>query len=194
VPNRNGTAGVVDAMGSPSAIVVRPIHPGDHQRVRSALISAYAQYAEVLPPPVLAAYLSDLVDLDGRGIGAEILVAEHGGTVLGTVTCSTDGDDAGFAWPGQWAVVQALAVPPSSRGRAIGRLLVETCIERARTAGARGIGGHAPEFMSAAVHLCESLGFRRAPAFDVEVTPRLRGPGVVSAYELPLDALATSAA
>jgi GNAT superfamily N-acetyltransferase len=195
--NRLAVGDVVDAMGSPSAIVVRAIHPGDHQRVRSALIHAYVQYAEVLPAPALAAYLSDLIDLDGRGIGAEILVAERDGTLLGTVTCSTDGDDAGMAWPARCAVVRALAVPPSSRGRGVGRLLVETCIERACAAGAARVCLHTAAFMAAAAHVHESLGFHRSPEFDVDITPKLPDAGfslVLAAYELPLDAMATSAA
>jgi ribosomal protein S18 acetylase RimI-like enzyme len=182
-------------MAPATALTIRPAHPGDDHRIRSILVSSYLQYADVLPPLVLAAHLCDLIDLDGRGVGAEFLVAEMGGAVVGMVMSYTDADDAGFDWPRGWSVVRALAVAPAHRGRSVGRRLMEACIEQAGAGCVDGVGVHTAEFMTAAAHLYESMGFRRAPSFDVDVARKSAGFSLVAtAYTLAPASMAAAAA
>ena len=90
----------------------------------------------------------------------------------------------------------SLGVRPSSRSRGAGRQLVEACIDRARAAGATHIGLHTAPFMTAAVHVYETMGFERAPQFDVDVAGPL-GFGdslVAEAYAMALAPPAANAA
>jgi ribosomal protein S18 acetylase RimI-like enzyme len=66
-------------------------------------------------------------------------------------------DEAGF---------RALAVAAASHNRGVGRMLVETVIARAQTAGRGGVAMYTRPSMKAAQHLYESLGFSRQPADD----------------------------
>ena len=50
------------------------------------MISSYLEYGDRLPGPAFAAYLTDLVDLEGRADFGEILVAERDGAMAGTAT------------------------------------------------------------------------------------------------------------
>ncbi len=74
--------------------------------------------------------------------------------------------------------VRVLAVHPESRGRGYGTGLVRECVRRARVLKFPRIYLYTGTFMTAARHIYESLGFKRAPEFD-------RDPGPI-AYHLDL--------
>ena len=107
-----------------------------------------------------------MLDLRSRFRDAELLVAERGGRVVGTITLYRDASQEGRGWPDAWSGIRAVAVEPSARGLGIGRRLTEVCIERSRAAGARAVCLHTASFMAAAVAMYESVGFGRAPEFD----------------------------
>jgi ribosomal protein S18 acetylase RimI-like enzyme len=53
-----------------------------------------------------------------------------------------------------------VGVNPSYAGRGIARQLTETCIKKAKELGEKTVALHTSEFMDAARHLYESIGFR----------------------------------
>jgi len=65
--------------------------------------------------------------------GHELLVAEEGGVVVGTMVLLIVPNFSHGALP--WAIVENLVVDPGHRRREIGRLLTEYAIARAREAG-----------------------------------------------------------
>ena len=69
------------------------------------------------------------------------------------------------------AGIRMLAVDPACQRRGVGRALTEACIERARAAGRRRIVLHTGEWMPAAKHLYESLGFERDTGLDFSPVP-----------------------
>jgi ribosomal protein S18 acetylase RimI-like enzyme len=69
------------------------------------------------------------------------------------------------------AGVRMLAVDPACHGRGAGRALTQVCIERARADGRRRIVLHTGDWMAAAEHLYESLGFERERAIDFSPAP-----------------------
>jgi ribosomal protein S18 acetylase RimI-like enzyme len=69
------------------------------------------------------------------------------------------------------AGMRMLAVDPAHQGRGVGRALTEACLERARAAGRRRLVLHTGEWMPAARHLYEGLGFRRVPELDFSPVP-----------------------
>ncbi len=151
---------------------VRPATAADHAAIRDVIARAYRQYESILPPAIYKAYQADLADFDGRA-GAELLVAEAGAAVVGTVTFYADAAAEGLGWPAGWAGVRALGVDPAQRGLGIARRLMRACTERAAEVGAPVVCLHTAEFMPEAVRLYEGLGYRRAPSYDVDVAAPL---------------------
>ena len=140
-------------------------------------------------------YLVRIADIADRARRTTIIVAVEDGEVLGTVTLELegrtdegreDGDESEPLEPGQ-AHVRMLGVAPGARGRGVGRMLMDACIEWSRQAGKTLLTLNTTERMKVARAMYESMGFTR--------TPDLLFPDgfVLLAYELPLDGDATAA-
>jgi GNAT superfamily N-acetyltransferase/quercetin dioxygenase-like cupin family protein len=174
----------------PAGVAVRDAGRSDLPAVRRVLLAAYQEYATALPPAVFGRYLAEILDVEGRSGSGRLLVAEHGGRVVGTVTYYDDAAAEGLGWPAGWAGLRALGVEPPARGLGVGRALAEACRRRAMAAGAPVLCLHTGGFMPAAVALYERMGYRRDPAFDFDATGRLRLGGVrpvpILAYRLDL--------
>jgi GNAT superfamily N-acetyltransferase len=113
-------------------------------------------------------YTNELRDAEARARGAELIVAvdDETGTVLGTVTyCppASPWSELGGANHGEFRM---LAVAPIARGRGIGRLLVQHCLDHAAELGLSGVRICSRPVMHSAHQLYVSLGFRRAPELD----------------------------
>ena len=182
-----------------SQALVRPAAQSDHQPIRDVLAAAYQEFAAVLPEALFESYLADILDVDGRARTGELLVAEHAGRIVGTVTFYADYADVGidvggegFGWPSGWAGLRALGVDPAARGLGIGRALMRACLERAVSAAASVLCLHTAKFMTAAVAMYEAMGFRRVPSFDFDGSRHLKlatdRPLTVIAYRLDLPA------
>jgi GNAT superfamily N-acetyltransferase/quercetin dioxygenase-like cupin family protein len=175
---------------SPTGVEVRDAGGSDLPAVRRVLLAAYQEYATALPPAVFGRYLAEILDVEERFGTGRLLVAEHGGRIVGTVTYYDDAATEGLGWPAGWAGLRALGVEPSARGLGIGRVLVEACRRRALAARAPALTLHTGGFMTAALALYEAMGFRRDPAYDFDAIRRLRlggvGPVPILAYRLDL--------
>ena len=169
---------------------IRDAGPSDLPAARQVLLAAYQEYAATLPPAVFGRYLNDILDVEGRAGAGQVLVAERGGRVVGTVTYYPDASREGFGWPAGWAGLRALGVDPGARGLGVGRALLAACLERAGAAGTPVLCLHTAEFMTAAVAIYEQAGFRRDPAYDFDATGGLDVGGLrpvpILAYRLEL--------
>ncbi|MBE9463999.1 GNAT family N-acetyltransferase [Dyadobacter subterraneus] len=67
-----------------------------------------------------------------------------------------------------WCYVRMVGVHPDFSGRGIGRKLMQHCITHAKKTGEKTIALHTSEFMDAARHIYEKLGFIRLR----EIEPR----------------------
>jgi GNAT superfamily N-acetyltransferase/quercetin dioxygenase-like cupin family protein len=190
VRGRGYGRGTMSTTLSPTGVEVRDAGGSDLPAVRRVLLAAYQEYATALPPAVFGRYLAEILDVEDRFGSGRLLVAEHGGRVVGTVTYYDDAATEGLGWPAGWAGLRALGVAPSARGLGVGRALVDACRRRALAAGAPALTLHTGGFMTAAVALYERMGFRRDPAYDFDATSRLRLGGVrpvpILAYRLDL--------
>jgi predicted N-acetyltransferase YhbS len=148
-----------------------PIRPGQARELREIA----ALFAPALEPYrgsgsdwILDPYLAELVDVNPRFAQSEVLVAEQGGRIVGTIAFYADVRLEGWSnLPAGWAGFRALAVAPSMRGAGIGEALVQCCIERTRDVGAETLGIHTISVLTDAVSLYERLGFVRCPEFDL---------------------------
>jgi GNAT superfamily N-acetyltransferase len=128
-----------------------------------------------LPPPYWESYLANILGTLADVTPAAQLVAERDGRILGAVLLYPAGaaflrHDGGIV---PWPEVRLLAVEPAARGQGVGDALMQTCIRRARAAGAEALTLHTTPMMAAAVRLYTRLGFRPAPELDFEPAPGL---------------------
>jgi GNAT superfamily N-acetyltransferase len=171
-------------MSTADRLHVRDAREDERDAVRDLTLRAYAEYATTMTP---AAWRG----LEGAVHGAldsrdpmERIVAERGGTLVGSVLLYPPAADAyGGAVPrARWPEVRLLAVAPEARGAGVGRALMDECVQRARRAGSTELGLHTSRSMRTAMRMYERMGFVRVPEYDFQPD----GAEVVEAYRLPL--------
>jgi ribosomal protein S18 acetylase RimI-like enzyme len=69
----------------------------------------------------------------------------------------------------EWSYIRMVGVHPTHAGRGIAKTLTQMCIAHAKETDEQTIALHTSEFMDAARHIYESLGFRQV----MEMEPRL---------------------
>jgi GNAT superfamily N-acetyltransferase len=177
------------------AIEIREARPDEYEEAGRITADAYREFATPGRRAGWDDYLVRIADIADRAQRTTIIVAVEDGEVLGTVTLELegrtdegreDGDEAEPLEPGH-AHVRMLGVAPGARGRGVGRMLMDACIEWARRAGKTVLTLKTTERMKVAQSMYESMGFARTP-------DRVFPDGfVLLAYELPLDGTATAA-
>ena len=171
----------------PDDITIRSGRAEDRAAIEAVTVAAYEQYAAVLPAPLWAGYRQNIVATLTAAQPANLIVAEAGGALVGSVLLIPAG--GAMAAPGLAASaplaepeLRLLAVAPAGRGRGVGRRLVEECMHRSRAAGARTLTLHTTDMMEVAMALYERMGFARAPEIDFRPVPTM----LVKGYRLGL--------
>jgi GNAT superfamily N-acetyltransferase len=162
-------------------LTIRDAPASEHDQVAGLVMSAYEEYLSFVTPEFVAEFRDDMRDVFAAD-HTDVIVAESEGRLIGTVTFYPDGTKDGDGLPPGSARVRILAVAPDWRRRGVGTALMTECLNRARNLGATRMLLHTLPFMSKAIALHESLGFRRAPEFDAAYTPEV----TVHAYILDL--------
>jgi len=155
-----------------SIVAVRDATPADHAAIREVVQAAYRPYAAKLPPTAFRAYLADLLDIDAHARAGQLLVATVDDRVAGSVVFYPDASAQGLGWPTGWAGGRALAVHPDRRRHGAGTALMAELERRALACGAPAFAFHTSQFMTTAIALYERLGYRRRPAFDLDISAR----------------------
>jgi len=177
-------------------LTIRDARDEDLDKVAELMSSAYEEYmpapdADVTPEYRAAfdAYRQDIADVRSRFGSSDLILAEDDGEIVGAVTFYRPNERAAYPteaehqdWPEDWAAFRLLAVPPSARGKGIGRLLTEECLRRARAAGAPVVGLHTTMLMHVAREMYKRMGWVRAPEYDFFPMPDF----IVEAYTLKL--------
>lgn len=151
-----------------ASLIVREVEPRDHDAVDELIAAAYGEFASVLTPE---SWERMRLGLRGAAIaipGAAKLVAEIDGRLAGFVIYRPAGVVDNPAVPREWAAIRLLSVAPWARGRRIGRILTEACLDLARKDGAAIMGLHTSEIMNVARSMYERMGF----AIVRELEPR----------------------
>ncbi len=144
-------------------IIVRSARPDEYSRVGELTVAAYRG---LTVDHLWGGYEDEILDTATRAKGADILVAELDGRVVGSVTYVGEHTSAWSEWtrPGE-AQFRLLAVDAAARGRGIGELLVRACLDRAPRM-AQPVIIHTTPWMVAARRMYERLGFVRRPDRD----------------------------
>jgi ribosomal protein S18 acetylase RimI-like enzyme len=157
---------------SSSGLKVSPATPADFGRIAELTAGVYRD--EGLAPEE---YLAQLADVAGRAEQAELLVARDeravpgSSDVVGSVALVLAGEFGEVLTSEAEAGFRMLVVDPVVRGRGVGELLVQTCLDRARAAGKRRMVLSTDPRMRAAHRLYERLGFTRLPERDWSPLP-----------------------
>jgi len=148
-------------------VTVRSAGPEDYDAIRELTLEVYIGGGLAGPE-----YQVALADVEDRARHTELFVAVVQDRVVGSVAfawhatayaeVTTSPDEAAF---------RMLAVRPDSRGYGIGRALVQTCIDRARSAGVRRLVISSEPTMQAAHRLYAAMGFRPKPDRDWSPLP-----------------------
>ena len=117
----------------------------------------------------LAAFLADVASLTSV---TELIVAERDRNVVGVVGYTAPHRPREKIFPPEWAVVRILSVLPSERGRGVGRLLTQACIDCARRDGVAILGLHTSPVMRSALDLYLRMGF----VFHSSIADRMGAP------------------
>jgi GNAT superfamily N-acetyltransferase len=170
--------------GKKDRLKIRDARSRDRDAARRVTLSAFQQYAAVMPPPRWEGYRENILATLTDPAPARHLVAEKEGVILGSVLLYPPG--TAFSTPDEGPLacpeVRLLAVAPEARGQGIGPALMKECIRRARRLGVVCLNLHTTDMMQVAMRMYERMGFVRAPALDFHPDPSI----IVKAYRLDL--------
>jgi ribosomal protein S18 acetylase RimI-like enzyme len=147
------------------SLMVRLASPDEYEAVGRVTLDAYVADGFLVGDDE---YAGELVDAATRGREAELVVAVDSETadVVGTVTYCPPGSPWRELSSGREGEFRMLAVAPATRGRGIGRALVQFCVDRTAELGLSGLTICSLPEMTTAHRLYASFGFQRAPDLD----------------------------
>jgi ribosomal protein S18 acetylase RimI-like enzyme len=147
---------------------VRLVRREEYDQAGRVTADAYLEFAPESDPE-WDAYLAEIGDVAGRAGRMPVLVATEDGLIPGSATVEMDdrvmGDDD-ETLPPEMACLRMLGVDPGTRGRGVGRALVQASIELARAEGKTVMTLRTTDAMHDAQHLYRSMGFERDPDRD----------------------------
>ena len=140
----------------------------DSEELRRLAILSYGQFEEVLSKKNWSILEKNLKSkdsyLDILKIAA-CFVCEYESKIIGVAYWVPSGNPTEI-FDTNWSYIRMVGVDPDFRGQGIARDLTKMCIAYAKLAQEEIIALHTSEFMDAARHLYESLGFERIKELD----------------------------
>lgn len=171
-------------MTNPSSITIRDAQKDEMDAILELSLAAYEEFGTSMPAVNWKGLRGILIKTLKDPGDAEVIVAELDGQLVGSVLLFPPESNSYGDWvdDASYPELRLLAVTPEARGRGIGKMLMEACIERSRQAGASAIGLHTGDSMAVALPMYERRGFVRVPELDFDV----EGGELVKGYRLDL--------
>ena len=150
-------------------ISLRDFSSSDAASIDRLAVASFNQYSNDFQDwPAMVRVLEKMSDMAAN---AEIIIAEHGGRVVGAVGYVPPSSPKSAHFKPEWPIVRMLVVDPDARGLGAGRALTEACVARARRDHAPEIGLHTSPIMTVALPMYLRMGFVRVrdapPLFGV---------------------------
>lgn len=126
-------------------------------------VTSYQEFSEILTPDnweKLKKGLSNDELLEDLIIKSTVFICEDGEKIVG-VAYFVPSNNANEIFQPEWCYLRRVGVDPQYRGLGIARKLTQLSIEHARETKEKLFALHTSEFMHAARHVYESLGFKR---------------------------------
>ena len=143
----------------------------DLKQINRLAITSYEQYSNVLTPDdwqKLNGFLNDektFTDLIGM---AYSFLCVDDSTVVGMAFLIPSGNPTEI-FPEDFCYIRMVGVHPAYNGLGIAKRLTSICIDQAKSLNEKTIALHTSEFMNAARHIYENIGFTVLK----EITPRM---------------------
>lgn len=96
---------------------------------------------------------------------AKCFVCELNNELIGVAYIVPSGNPTDI-FQSDWSYIRMVGVHPTSRGHRIGEKLTTMCIDYARQHNEKTIALHTSEFMDAARHIYEGIGFKQIKELD----------------------------
>jgi ribosomal protein S18 acetylase RimI-like enzyme len=140
----------------------------DAPQLRKLALASYGQFQKDLTPEnwekfhgLLAAESSYINILKI----AQCFICEKGEEIIGVAYIVPSGNPTEL-FQSDWSYIRMVAVNPEYRGNGISKKLTQMCIDFASENNEKIIALHTSEFMDAARHIYESLGFNKIKELD----------------------------
>jgi ribosomal protein S18 acetylase RimI-like enzyme len=134
----------------------------DADQLQDLRITAYGQFQSALTPDNWTIFNSNLQDrqkfIDVFKI-AKCFVCLDGDKIIGVAYIIPSGNPTDL-FKADWSYIRMVGVNPKYRGQGISKTLTKMCIDHATQNNEKTIALHTSEFMDAARHVYESLGFK----------------------------------
>ena len=135
----------------------------DFEQLKQLGFLSYSEFQHVLTPENWQK-LYDALHNDGKLkeliSKSKVFVCEKKGQIVGAAFFVPSGNPEGI-FEKEWCYIRRVGVHPKYRGHGIAKRLTELCINQARENNEKIVTLHTSEFMDAARHIYESLGFKR---------------------------------
>jgi len=95
---------------------------------------------------------------------SQVFVCENENEILGMIYFVPNGHSNAM-YEKQWSIIRYLGVHPDHRGKGIGRILTEMCVNTARESKEKFVVLHTSEFMYSARKMYEEIGFEKKEQF-----------------------------
>jgi len=151
-------------------ILIREARESEWEAIRNQRMDAYKEHSTAIPQEhweLLKQALFSGADVEA---GAELLVADLDGEIVGSVVLCPENIDSykGLTDLSAYPEIRMLAVMKDARKQGVAEALINECFKRARDREKKAIGLHTADFMISAMKLYTRLGFERVPEQDFE--------------------------
>ena len=146
---------------SPGDLLYRAGAPDDLQQLKNLGVISYGQYASILTldnREKLYLFLYNDKGWEDLVRVSEFFVCTNMDVIVGMAYLIPSGNPTDI-YPEDWCYIRMVGVHPRYTGNGIAKKLTAMCIKKARELKEKTIGLHTSEFMDAARHIYESLGF-----------------------------------
>ena len=134
----------------------------DFQQLKALGLQSYTEYQQVLSDDnwqKLNTILHSDQNLDDLMQQSTVFVCEHEAAIVGMIYLVASGNPTKL-FKSEWSYIRFLGVRPEYRGKGIGKVLTEQCIDHAIANGEKQLALHTGEFMHAARAIYEKRGFQ----------------------------------
>jgi len=143
-------------------LVFRQGYATDSEQLKDLANNAYGQYADVLGAEHWATMHSNINNAERFAFlvkRAAIFVCEDAGKIVGVAYLMPRGTPNPL-FDERWSHIRMVGVLPEYTGMGIAKRLTQMCIDHARQTKETTIALHTSEFMNAARHIYENMGFK----------------------------------
>jgi GNAT superfamily N-acetyltransferase len=170
------------------SIHIRNARESEFCTIQDLVTISYKEFEAVVSPTFWASYQKLIAaTLKESWLSAEYIVAIQNETLVGSVLLFPPATPS--TYPGKTVNVslpefRLLTVSPKMRGQGIATALINECIQRTHRSGALALGLYTADFMQAATHLYQQIGFMRCPEEDFPLDDPWGT--IAKSYHLPL--------